>query len=139
MSDQIVFNPIGFVRTRFDSRKGVPSQGQVAQESLGTIEMKEEFVKGIEGISPGDQITVVFNFHQSEGYDLSIVPCQGTEATGVFNTRSPDRPNGVGITVVTVSHVEGRRIDFAGADMIDGTPIIDMKPYLRKPMAIGLK
>ena len=67
MSDQIVFNPIGFVRTRFDSRKGVPSQGQVAQESLGTIEMKEEFVKGIEGISPGDQITVVFNFHQSEG------------------------------------------------------------------------
>ncbi len=129
----INFEAIGYIKAEYITRKGTPSQGQNSTDSHGTIVIRDKYIEGIQGFKPGDQITVIFNFHKSTGYKLTIVPHQRDTPTGVFATRSPNRPNGVGITIVEITKVEDANIEFIGADMLDGTPVIDIKPYLPKP------
>jgi len=81
-------------------------------------------------LKPGDKITVAFHFHLSKGFELTTVPYLSDTPAGVFSTRSPDRPNGLGITVVDISGIEENRIEFTGADMLDGSPVIDIKPSI---------
>jgi len=130
MEEEIVFQAIGRIKTKYKKRFGTPSQGSEAKKSRGVILLKEQYLEGAKDFRVGDKITVVFCFHQSKGYKLTIIPYRSVVPTGVFSTRSPDRPNSVGITVVTLTKVEGNRIEFEGADMLDGTPIIDLKPAI---------
>lgn len=128
--DKIVFEPIGYIYTNYIKRQGTLIQGQNSEISPGKIVMKSKYVEGINGIKKGDKITILFHFHKSKGYELTTIPYLSDTPTGVFCTRSPDRPNGIGITVVDVTHVKDNKIEFIGADMFDKTPVIDIKPYI---------
>ena len=130
MDNMMHFEAIGYIKTKYIEREDTPSQGQNSTDSHGTIIIREEFIEGIQGFKPGDKITVIFNFHKSTGFKLTIVPYRQDTPIGVFCTRSPDRPNGVGITIVEIIKVDKANIEFIGADMLDGTPIIDIKPCL---------
>jgi len=130
MDNKIIIEPIGYIETKYNMRKGVPAQGQESANSRGVIVMRDEFVEGIRDLKQGNNITVIFNFHKSKGFELTTIPYLSDTPVGIFSTRSPDRPNGIGITVVQIIKVEGNKIEFIGADMLDGTPIIDIKPFI---------
>ena len=132
--DKIInIEAIGYIQTEYLTREGTPSQGINSINSYGSIVIKDKFIEGIQGLKSGDLITIIFNFHKSTGYKLTLIPRKRNTPTGVFCTRSPDRPNGLGITVVEITKIEGRNIEFIGADMLNGTPVIDIKPYVNKP------
>lgn len=128
--DKITIEPIGYLYTRYKIRQDTPSQGRNSENSLGTIVIKSKFEEGIRGIKQGDKITILFYFHKSKGFELTTIPYHSDKPTGVFCTRSPDRPNGIGITVVDVTDVRDNKIEFIGADMLDETPVLDIKPVI---------
>jgi tRNA-Thr(GGU) m(6)t(6)A37 methyltransferase TsaA len=130
MSNKIIFESIGHIETKYKDRSDTPTQGMESTDSCGVIVMGDKFVEGVRDLKIGDEITVLFQFHKSENYEMTIIPFRENTPTGVFSTRSPDRPNGIGITVVKIIEIEGKRITFLGADMIDGSPVIDIKPSI---------
>ena len=127
----IEMQPIGFIRSPYNTREPIPSQGMYAPETQAVIEMLPAFKDGIRDILPGTYGVVLFYFHQSSGYKLLMVPRWGTEETGVFSTRSPNRPNGIGMSVVKFVSNDGTNLTFEGVDMLDGTPVLDIKPYVK--------
>ena len=128
MADEIIIKPVGYIRSKYTRREGTPFQGRESTGSCGTIEMLPEFKDGIRDLKAGMKITVIFNFHLSQGYTLITAARKSPEPRGVFSTRSPDRPNSLGITTVEIVSITDGRIEFLGADMLDGTPVIDIKP-----------
>lgn len=130
MNHKIEIEAIGYIDTKYSTREGVPHQGGESEASYGSIIIRDEFVEGIKSLTSNDKITVIFNFHESEGFELTTIPFISDIPAGVFSKRSPDRPNSLGITVVEIIKVENNRIDFKGADMLDGTPVLDIKPFI---------
>lgn len=129
MSRVITFQSIGHINTEYATRAGLPAQGQIEGGYKGVLVMADTYIEGMKDYRPGDEIMVIFNFHQSEGYELVTIPYKADIPTGVFRTRSPDRPNGLGVTVVKITAINNNQFHFVGADMIDGTPIMDIKPH----------
>lgn len=130
MNHKIEIEAVGYIDTKYRSREGVPHQGVESDESYGSITIRDKYVEGIKSLKANDKITVIFNFHKSEGFELTTIPFISDIPVGIFSTRSPDRPNSLGITVVDVVKVEKNRIDFKGADMLNETPVIDIKPFI---------
>ena len=122
--------PIGYIKTKYKEFDNTPSQGAKVKSSLGYIQMEEEFLEGIRDLKSGMNITLVFYFNQSKGYSLVTNSRMSNIPVGVFSTRSPNRPNSIGITEVIIREIRGDIIEFKGADMLDGTPVIDIKPSL---------
>jgi tRNA-Thr(GGU) m(6)t(6)A37 methyltransferase TsaA len=130
--DAYLLKPIGIVRSRLKDRHLAPSQGsEGAPEAL--IELATSVEEGLEGIDVGHEIIVITWFHQAERDVLKLHPRWDTRLpqTGVFNTRSPDRPNPLGLHSVTVLAVAGHQLKVAPLEAIDETPVIDIKPALR--------
>lgn len=132
MKDKIIIEPIGYIKTKYIERKGTPPQGKESVESYGSILMQPKFAEGICDLKVGMKITVIFNFHKSKDYKLITEARLSPTPLGVFSTRSPDRPNRIGITDVEIINIEDGKIDFIGADMLDGTPVIDIKPSFKE-------
>lgn len=130
MNHKIEIEAIGYINTKYSTREGVPHQGGESDESYGSITIRDEFLEGIKSLKPADKITVIFNFHKSQGFELTTIPFISKTPVGIFSTRSPDRPNSLGITVVEIIRVEQNCIEFKGADMLDGTPVVDIKPFI---------
>lgn len=128
----IIFNPIGYIKSPFKELGDIPKQSIYADDKKATIEILNEYAEGIRDIEVGSHIIVLFNFHKSEGYKLLQIPSYSDEFKGVFSTRSPFRPNAVGMSIVKVINVLNNMIEIEGVDMLDGTPVIDIKPYIPK-------
>jgi len=125
---KIELAPIGFVRTDIEK---VPRHWTIS-DAEGTIVIDEQFREGLKDIQTGQRIVVLFYFHQSPRFTkdfLVQVPPQRTEHLGVFSICSPIRPNPLGMSVVEVLGVEGSIIHIKNLDMVDGTPVLDIKPY----------
>lgn len=123
----IEMKPIGFVRT--DARE-VPRSWKVS-DVKGTLEINEVFSDGLRDIKPGQRIYVIFHFHKSpefSGQFMRIKPPAYDKKVGVFNTHSPFRPNPIGMSILDVLDIKGTVIHVKGLDMLDGTPILDIKP-----------
>jgi tRNA-Thr(GGU) m(6)t(6)A37 methyltransferase TsaA len=127
----LTIEPIGVVRSRLTSREAAPRQGDEGGPQAW-LELFAPFVLGLSGITVGDEIIVLTWLHQAERDVLRVHPRGRLDAplTGVFATRSPDRPNPVGLHPVTVLEVRGHRLRVAPIEAIDGTPIVDIKPVL---------
>lgn len=125
-------NPIGYILSPYKEKTAVPKQSMYATETAAVIEMLEEFTEGIADIKEGDYGIVLFYFHKSEGYRLTTLSHRTKETMGVFSTRSPNRPNGIGMSIVQFTKREGRRLFFNGVDMLDGTPVLDIKPFSKE-------
>lgn len=131
-----IIEPIGFIRSELTSRETAPLQGDEGAPEAW-LELTATVVQGLAGIKVGDELIVLTWLHLAQRDVLQVHPRGNLAAslTGVFATRSPDRPNPVGLHRVTVLEVDGRRLKVAPLEAIDGTPVIDLKPVLCSRMS----
>lgn len=122
--------PIGTARTPFTETKQIPKGLDAKHEAEGVIEIVPELEPGLLDIEGFSHLYVIWMFHRAEGFDLVGTPPSDDRPHGVFATRSPRRPNPIALTVVELVRRDGRRLFVRGVDMLDGTPILDIKPYL---------
>lgn len=122
--------PIGFIRSPYTSTDQIPKGPGAKHEAEGVLEIDAQFEEGLTDIEDFSHLFVIWVFHRSEGYSLLSTPPTADRPHGVFATRSPRRPNPLGLTVVELLRREGARLHVRGVDMLDGTPILDIKPYL---------
>jgi tRNA-Thr(GGU) m(6)t(6)A37 methyltransferase TsaA len=122
--------PIGHIRSSYKDRSEIPKGLGAEHRADGLIEILPQFRKGLKDIDGFSHLIVIWVFHQAKGFDLTATPPSDNKPHGVFATRSPQRPNPIGLTVVELLRVDGRRLHVRGIDMLDGTPVLDLKPYL---------
>ena len=122
--------PVGFVRSPYTETGQVPKGCGAKHEAEGFVEVLPEFEEGLLDVEGFSHLFVIWVFDRAEGFALTGVPPTDDRPHGVFATRSPRRPNPLGLTVVRLLGREGRRLRVAGLDMLDGTPVLDLKPYL---------
>ncbi len=122
--------PIGYVRSAYQDTGEVPKGLGAKHQAEGVLEILAEFVPGLQDIDGFSHLYVIWAFDRSEGYVLSVTPPSDDRAHGVFATRSPRRPNAIGLTVVELLGRDGGELRVRGVDMLEGTPILDIKPYL---------
>jgi len=130
MSKAVLMRPVGFVRSPYSETAQVPKGFGARHEAEGTIEILPEYELGLTDIEGFSHLYVIWVFDRSDGCELMGIPPTDTKPHGVFATRSPFRPNPIGLTVVRVVGRDGPNLRVAGLDMLDGTPILDIKPYL---------
>jgi tRNA-Thr(GGU) m(6)t(6)A37 methyltransferase TsaA len=122
--------PIGFARTPYNETKQIPKGFGAKHEAEGVIEIEPDFEAGLKDIDGFSHLFVIWIFHRSDGFDLVGTPPIDNKPHGVFATRSPRRPNPIGLTVVELLRRDGGKLHVRGVDMLDATPILDIKPYL---------
>jgi len=127
---QIIYEPIGTIYTPFKDTQGMPIQTRGGRRIKGTIKIKPSFAEGLKDIEGFSHIMLIYNFHRSKNYSLMVRPFLDDKLHGVFATRAPRRPNPVGISVVRLKKVEGRILHIEDVDMVNGTPLLDIKPYI---------
>ncbi len=127
---KIEYSPIGYVRSPFKEPSGVPIQTKAGSDIEGEIEVLEEFVDGLSDLEGFSHIIVLTHLHAHSGYKLKVTPFLDDVERGVFSTRAPKRPNPIGIHLVRLISVEGNILKILDIDMIDGTPVLDIKPYI---------
>jgi len=121
--------PIGVIHTPFKTREEVELCD--SRKAKGTVEIYPEFAEGLLDLEGFERIILIFCFHQSKGYELLIRPRPDPEHLhGVFSTRSPRRPNPIGLTAVKLLKRENNILYVKGVDMLEGTPLLDIKPYI---------
>jgi tRNA (adenine37-N6)-methyltransferase len=122
--------PIGYVRSPYQNTKQIPKGFNAKHDAEGTLEILPQFEAGLADIQGFSHLFVLWVFDRAEGFELVATPPIDDRPHGVFATRSPRRPNPIGLTVVELLRREGSRLHVRGVDMLDGTPILDLKPYL---------
>lgn len=130
MVDNVLMRPIGFVRSPYSETAQVPKGFGAQHEAEGTIEILPEYELGLTDIEGFSHLYVIWVFDRSDGCELLGTPPTDTKPHGVFATRSPRRPNPIGLTVLKLVRRYGPKLQVVGVDMLDGTPILDIKPYL---------
>ena len=128
--EPVVFKPIGVIHTPFPHPKGAPIQPSRSSHMKGWIELSPEFIPGLSDLDGFSHITLLYHFHLSEGFDLAVIPYLDTQLRGLFSTRAPRRPNAIGLSVVRLAGIEGGTIHIEDVDMVDGTPLLDIKPFV---------
>ncbi|WP_390346071.1 tRNA (N6-threonylcarbamoyladenosine(37)-N6)-methyltransferase TrmO [Variovorax boronicumulans] len=128
--DPVVRRPVGVVRSRFTETSGMPIQTAGAPDEVGRLEVFAEFAPGLRDIEGFDYLILVTHLHRCAHERLEVVPFLDDATHGVFATRAPARPNRLGLSIVRLTAVEGTTLHFSGNDMIDGTPVLDIKPYV---------
>jgi tRNA (adenine37-N6)-methyltransferase len=122
--------PIGYARTPHKKTSDVPKGLGAQHEAVGVLEILPEFELGLTDIEGFSHLIVLWAFDRSEGFDLLGTPPSDNRPHGVFATRSPRRPNPIALTIVELLRRDGPRLHVRGVDMLDGTPLLDIKPYL---------
>ncbi|MGE4559050.1 MAG: tRNA (N6-threonylcarbamoyladenosine(37)-N6)-methyltransferase TrmO [Desulfobulbus sp.] len=126
----IAYKPIGYFRTPFTSIKGMPIQPIGAEQVEGTIEMLPQFCEGLRDLEGFSHVYVLYHLHEIVGYDLMVKPFLDTQRHGIFATRSPKRPNPIGLSVMRLKEVTDNSVVLGCVDVLDRTPVIDIKPYV---------
>ncbi|WP_299797828.1 tRNA (N6-threonylcarbamoyladenosine(37)-N6)-methyltransferase TrmO [uncultured Shewanella sp.] len=127
----IEFTPIGYAKTPFEQIENVPVQGAGISRDIGELILDEEYAAGLDDLDGFSHIYIVFHIHKSKGYELKVKPFLDNAHRGIFATRSPKRPNAIGLSIVEIDRIEANRILVRGIDLLDGTPILDIKPYIQ--------
>ena len=127
----ITLEPIGVINTPFREKNGVPIQARYGDEYIGEVTIDERFVPGLKDLDGFSHIHLIYYFNQHTDYQLEVVPYMDKTPRGLFATRAPKRPNGIGMSLVKLLSIEGNTIRFSGVDMLDGSPLLDIKPYYR--------
>jgi len=122
--------PIGFVQSPFKEASAIPKGLGAQHPEEGVLRILPEFELGLTGIEGYSHLFVIWAFDRSDGFDLMVTPPSDDRPHGVFTTRSPRRPNPLALTVVELLRREGGSLYVCGVDMLDGTPILDIKPYV---------
>ena len=126
----IYLNPIGFIYTPFKTIENMPIQSAAAKGAAGRIMIREEFADGLKDIEEFSHIHVIYQFHRCDGHMLVVKPFLDDKTHGIFATRSPKRPCAIGMSILKLTGVSGRELTVENVDMLDESPVIDIKPYI---------
>jgi len=129
---KISFSAIGRIRSPFHHPEGMPIQSSGAKDVEGSIEVDSAYVDGLTDIEFFSHIILIYFFNRSEGFELLTKPFLDDSVHGVFATRAPRRPNSIGISTVELIKRDGNHLLIKGVDVLDGTPLLDIKPYVPK-------
>jgi len=127
---EIKYKPIGVIHSPFKKPEGTPIQPAGASGVDGTVEIFPEYAQGLKDIEGFSHIILLYHFHLSRAGTLLVRPYMDDETHGVFATRGPSRPNAIGISVVRLVKVEKNKLHIQDVDVVDGTPLLDIKPYI---------
>jgi tRNA-Thr(GGU) m(6)t(6)A37 methyltransferase TsaA len=127
---QLVFSSIGRIRTPFIEQAGTPIQSANTQGAEGTVEVDPHYLEALSDLDGFDRIWLIYAFDRTQGWSAKVVPYLDTEERGIFATRAPRRPNPIGMSMVELLRIEGNVLHVRGIDVLDNTPLIDIKPYV---------
>jgi tRNA-Thr(GGU) m(6)t(6)A37 methyltransferase TsaA len=138
----IYYTPIGIIRSPFKEPAGMPIQAVAAKGVAGVIELDPSYQAGLQDIDGFSHLTLLYHLHLIQSSSLTVTPFLDDQPHGVFATRSPKRPNPIGLSTVRLVRVEGWRLHIEDVDVVDGTPLLDIKPYVpafdaREAVSIG--
>ncbi len=124
------FNSIGTIYTDFLEKAGVPIQATFGKSHEGRIIIKEEFKDGLKDLNEISHVFLIYHFNQHKDYQMIVKPYMDETPRGLFSTRAPKRPNGIGLSLVEILKIEDNIIYFKGVDMLNETPLLDIKPFI---------
>ena len=127
---EIKLKPIGVIHTPYKNLEEIPIQGRLRPEVKGTVEVYPEFSEGLKDVEKFSHIILLYHFHCSGELKLVAKPYLGKEKRGIFAIRHPCRPNPIGLTVVRLVKRKENVLEVSGVDMLDKTPLLDIKPYV---------
>jgi len=128
---QVILDPIGEIHSPYKKCKDIPIQGRFNNKVEAWIELKEKYVKGLKDLEKFSHAIIIYYFHKSEKENIQGKPFLENQNHGIFAIRSPHRPNHIGLSVVKIKKIKDNKMYFMGVDMIDGTPLLDIKPYIK--------
>lgn len=128
----IEMHPIGVIHSPFTELSGMPIQPAGAAGVLGTVEIFEKYQAGLKDLDGFSHLVLLYHFHGSQGFNLEVVPFMDTVPRGLFATRAPKRPNPIGLSIVELDRIEAGVLHIRNVDILDGTPLLDIKPYVPK-------
>jgi tRNA-Thr(GGU) m(6)t(6)A37 methyltransferase TsaA len=127
---EIVYQPIGIIHSPFTELAGMPIQPAGAAGVVGTAVIYPEFTPGLQDLDGFSHIILLYHLHRVEAASLTVVPFLDTQPRGLFSTRAPRRPNPIGLSLVKLVRVEQNVLHLENIDVLDGTPLLDIKPYV---------
>jgi tRNA-Thr(GGU) m(6)t(6)A37 methyltransferase TsaA len=127
---EIIYKPIGQITTPYKTREGMPIQPTGAKGIKGEVEIYPEFADGLKDLDGFSHIILIYHFHLSDGFKLQVKPFMDDKIHGVFSTRAPKRPNSIGFSVVKLNKKLDNILYIENIDVIDGTPLLDIKPFI---------
>lgn len=139
---EVVYKPIGVIHSPFKMPQDVPIQSVAAEGVKGHVEVTKEYMEGLKDVDGFSHLILIYHFHLAQDYSLLVRPFLDERLHGVFSTRAPSRPNPIGVSVVRLVKMEKNVLDIQDVDIIDGTPLLDIKPFVpdfdqRKAKRIG--
>lgn len=139
---EIRYRPIGTINSEFKEPVGVPIQAAVAKRHKARVVVLPEYAEGLDDIEGFSHIILLFHCHMSRPEELKVKPFLDDELRGIFATRSPSHPNPIGLSIVRLVRREGNILHIQDVDIVDGTPLLDIKPYIpdfdeRTPVTVG--
>lgn len=127
---QIRYMPIGVIHSPFKDIHGMPIQAAAAGRIAGTIEVETAYRDGLKDLEGFSHVILLYHFHHCQGFTLEVKPFMDDHMRGVFATRAPQRPNPIGMSVVRLVKVQGCTLFIEDVDIVDGTPLLDIKPFV---------
>lgn len=128
--NEIKYKPIGVIHSQYDDNNDMPIQPASAQGIKGTVKIYTDYVSGLKDIEGFSHLILIYHFHLSNGYQLKVKPYLDDNMRGVFATRAPKRPNQIGLSVVKFVKLENNIIHIENVDIINNTPLLDIKPFV---------
>lgn len=126
----IKYKPIGFIHTPFKEPKGVPIQPVAGEDIEGKVEILPDYIEGLKDLEGFSHIILIYHLHLSKKPSLLVKPYMDEKLRGVFATRAPSRPNPIGLSIVRLVKIKGNMVYIKDVDIVDGTPLLDIKPYV---------
>ena len=127
---QILMEPIGKIKSPFKDPVGMPIQPSAAIGVVGQVILHQIYEDGLKDLEGFSHLILIYHFHRSGKWELRVKPFLDDHKHGVFATRAPNRPNGIGISVVKLIRIQGNILEIENVDILDGTPLLDIKPYI---------
>ena len=127
---KITYRPIGIIHSPFKEPKGTPIQPKAAKGIEGMVEIFPEYQEGLKDLEGFSHIILIYHFHLSKPYSIKVIPYMDDKRHGLFATRAPSRPNPIGLSVVRLIKVVENRLYINDIDIVSGTPLLDIKPFV---------
>jgi tRNA-Thr(GGU) m(6)t(6)A37 methyltransferase TsaA len=129
--EQIILNPIGVIHSPYKEPGDIPIQGIFKNDVEGWVQLQKKYIKGLRDLDGFSHAILIYYFHKSQKEEIEGKPFLEKKTHGIFAVRSPHRPNHLGFSIVKINEIVENIIYFTGVDMLDGTPLLDIKPYVK--------
>ena len=128
--NRVKISPIGFIYSPYKETRDIPIQGKYNNNVEGWVELKNEFICGLKDLDQFSHAFFLYLFHKTDKINIEAKPFLENKKHGIFAIRSPHRPNHIGLSIVKIKSIKGNKIYFTGVDMLNGTPLLDIKPFV---------